>query len=165
MMTEAETQVEIAPTINGDRRTLRVSTNLMLADLLRDRLGLKGCKIACDAGVCGACTVLMNQQPVAACSMFAFETDGADIVTIEGVGTNGLDPIQLAFLRGDAFQCGYCTPGMILSTKALLANVADPSESEIRELLGGNLCRCTGYQMIIEAVRAAAASLRGSDTQ
>jgi carbon-monoxide dehydrogenase small subunit len=149
--------LEVSTTVNGKRQTLTLPTNLVLADLLRDQLGLKGCKVACDGAVCGACTVLVDGQPVTACSTFAFQIDGAEVTTIEGLGgAGGPDPVQQAFLDCDAFQCGFCTPGMILSVKALLAQTPQPDEATIREWLGGNLCRCTGYQMIVEAVKAAA---------
>jgi carbon-monoxide dehydrogenase small subunit len=166
MLITAPSLVEVTATINGERRTAMVATNVVLADLLRDQLSLKGCKVACDGAVCGACTVLVNGQPVAACSTFAFQIDGAEVTTIEGLGgVAALDPVQQAFLDCDAFQCGFCTPGMILSVKALLAQMPEPDEATIREWLGGNLCRCTGYQMIVEAVKAAAATLREAHAQ
>jgi carbon-monoxide dehydrogenase small subunit len=152
---------DVVATINGVRRTMAVGTNVVLADLLRDMLGLKGCKIACDGGVCGACTVLVDGQPVASCSMFAFEIDGKQVTTIEGLGdTESLHPVQKIFLERDAFQCGFCTSGMILSVTALLAAHPDPDEATIRRWLDGSICRCTGYQMIIEAVQLAALEMR-----
>jgi carbon-monoxide dehydrogenase small subunit len=156
--------VEIALTVNGRQREMTVATNAVLADVLRETLGLKGCKVACDAGVCGACTVLLNGAPAAACSTFAFEADGAEVTTIEGLGTPD-DPhvLQRVFLERDAFQCGYCTAGMILAVKALLAADPDPDEATIRAWMSGNVCRCTGYVMIVEAVQAAAAAMRGGD--
>jgi aerobic carbon-monoxide dehydrogenase small subunit len=153
-MTEA---IEIAVTINGCAHRLAVPPRRILADLLREDLQLLGCKIGCDQAVCGACTVLVDDLPVAACATFAFEVDGKAVTTIEGLAEGGaLDLVQRAFLEYGGFQCGFCTPGMILSVKALLARYPDPDEELIRQWLNANICRCTGYQMIIEAVRAAA---------
>ncbi|MBC7941581.1 MAG: (2Fe-2S)-binding protein [Chitinophagaceae bacterium] len=154
------TSVEVRLELNGIQRTLTVATHAVLADVLRDDCGLQGCHIACDAGVCGACTVLIDGQPSAACSALAFEADGAVLTTIEGLGDAALHPLQRAFLEREAFQCGYCTGGMILAAHALLRENPDPDEAAIRAALAGNLCRCTGYQMIIEAVQAAAAAMR-----
>ena len=149
--------VEIAVTINGRAHRLSVPPRRVLADVLRDDLHLSGCKIGCDQAVCGACTVLIDDMPITACATFAFEVDGKAVTTIEGLSQGGdLDPVQRAFLEHGAFQCGFCTPGMILSIKALLARRPDPDEALIRQWLDANICRCTGYQMIIEAVRAAA---------
>jgi aerobic carbon-monoxide dehydrogenase small subunit len=149
--------IDITLTINGRTHRLSVPPRRILADLLRDELHLTGCKIGCDQAVCGACTVLVDDLPVTACSSFAFEFDGKNLTTIEGIAADGaLDPVQRAFLDHGAFQCGFCTPGMVLSVKALLARHPDPDEPVIRQWLNANICRCTGYQMIIEAVRAAA---------
>jgi carbon-monoxide dehydrogenase small subunit len=149
--------IDITLTVNGRTYRLSVPPRRMLADLLRDELRLTGCKIGCDQAVCGACTVLVDEMPVTACATFAFEVDGKAVTTIEGLGCAGaLHPIQQAFLEHGALQCGFCTPGMILSVKALLARYPDPDEPLIRQWLSANICRCTGYQMIIEAVRAAA---------
>ena len=149
--------IEIAVTINGRAHRLAVLPRRVLADVLREDLQLLGCKIGCDQAVCGACTVLVDDMPVTACTTFAFELDGKAVMTIEGLAENdALDPIQRAFLEHGAFQCGFCTPGMILSAKALLARHPDPDEVLIRQWLNANICRCTGYQMIVEAVRAAA---------
>ena len=148
--------IEIALTVNGAPRRLTVLPNLVLADLLREDLGLTGCKIGCDQAACGACTVLVDGLPTTACTTFAFEIDGKNLVTIEGLGDGGTHPVQRAFLDHTAFQCGFCTPGMILSVVALLARHPDPDETTIRQWLSANVCRCTGYQMIIDAVRAAA---------
>ena len=155
-MTEA---IEIAVTINGRAHRLNVAPRRVLADVLREDLQLLGCKIGCDQAVCGACTELVDEMPVTACTTFAFEVDRKTVITIEGLAEGGgLDPVQRAFLEHGAFQCGFCTPGMILSVKALLARHPEPDEALIRQWLSANICRCTGYQMIVEAVRAAARS-------
>src|SRR5258706_6863902 len=147
MLMTAPSLVEVTATINGERRALTVTTNAMLVDVLRDTLGLKGCKLACDAAVCGACTVLVDDAPATACSTFAFEIDGKEVTTIEGLG-DPMTPHALhqAFLENVAFQCGFCTPGMILSVKALLAANPDPNDAAIRAWLAGNICPCPGYQ-------------------
>jgi aerobic carbon-monoxide dehydrogenase small subunit len=151
------TDIDITVTINRRTYRLNVPPNRVVADLLREDLQLIGCKIGCDQAVCGACTVLVDGLPTTACTTFAFELDGTAVTTIEGLSEGGkLHSIQRAFLEHSAFQCGFCTPGMILSVKALLENHHDPDEMTIRQWLDANICRCTGYQMIIEAVRAAA---------
>lgn len=143
--------------LNGISRRLEVAPHAVLADVLRERFGLIGCKIACDQGVCGACTVLVNSRPVAACSTFMFAVDGAEITTIEGLAADDtLHRVQQAFLSQKAFQCGFCTSGMILSAVALLAEQPGADDETIRAWLGGNLCRCTGYGPILAAVREAA---------
>ena len=149
--------IEIAVTINRRTHRLTVPPRRVLADVLREDLQLLGCKIGCDQAVCGACTVLVDDMPVTACTTFAFELDGKAVTTIEGLAEGGgLDPVQRAFLEHSAFQCGFCTSGMILSVKALLARHPEPDDALIRQWLNANICRCTGYQMIVEAVRAAA---------
>src|SRR5271156_2756490 len=149
--------IEIAVTINGRAHRLAVPPRRVLADVLREDLQLLGCKIGCDQAVCGACPVLVDALPVTACTTFAFELDGKAVTTIEGLAEGGaLDPVQRAFLEHGAFQCGFCKPGMILSVKARLARHPEPDEGLIRRWLTANICRCTGYQMIVEAVRAAA---------
>jgi len=149
--------IDITLTVNGRAHRLSVVPRRVLADVLREELYLTGCKIGCDQAVCGACTVLVDNIPVTACTTFAFELDGKAVTTIEGVAEGEtLHPIQQAFLEHGAFQCGFCTPGMVLSVKALLARHPDPDEALIRKWLSANICRCTGYQMIIEAVQAAA---------
>jgi aerobic carbon-monoxide dehydrogenase small subunit len=153
--------IEIEVTVNGHVHRLSVASRRVLADLLREELGLTGCKIGCDQAVCGACTVLADDVPTTACATFAFELDGKRVTTIEGLAVAGaLHPIQRAFLEHGAFQCGFCTPGMILSVKALLARHPDPDAKLIRQWLDANICRCTGYQMIVEAVQAAASAVR-----
>ena len=155
-------RVDIAITVNRRLYRLRVPPNRVVADLLREDLLLTGCKIGCDQAVCGACTVLVDGLPATACTTFAFELDGTALTTIEGLSEGGaLHPIQRAFLEHSGFQCGFCTPGMILSVKALLDHHRDPDEMTIRQWLGANICRCTGYQMIVEAVRAAAKAMAG----
>jgi carbon-monoxide dehydrogenase small subunit len=147
----------LSMTVNGAPRTCEVASNAVLADVLRDALGLRGCKVACDQGVCGACTVLMDGRPVAACATFAFAADGRSVVTVEGLAQDGiLHAVQASFLENAAFQCGFCTSGMMLSIVALLRAHPAPDDDTIRDWLGGNLCRCTGYAQIVEAVRQAA---------
>jgi carbon-monoxide dehydrogenase small subunit len=148
--------IDITLMVNGAPQRLSVAPNRILVDLLREDLALTGCKIGCDQAVCGACTVLVDGHPATACTTFAFELDGKSVLTIEGLGNVTLHPVQRAFLDNTAFQCGFCTPGMILSVTALLAQHPDPDETTIRQWLNANICRCTGYQMIIDAVRAAA---------
>lgn len=144
--------------INGQRRQAGVAPNLLLIDFLRDTEQLKGAKIGCSRGVCGSCTVLIDGIPVAACSKFAFQIDAAQVTTIEGLADGDtLDVVQQAFVDHAAFQCGYCTPGMILLTKALLAHHDDPDRATIVDWLSSNVCRCTGYSQIIAAVEAAVA--------
>jgi len=152
--------IDISLTINGRRHRLSVAPRRVLADVLREELFLTGCKIGCDQAICGACTVLVGDLPVTACTTFAFELDGKSVTTIEGMADDEtLHPIQRAFLEHGGFQCGFCTPGMVLSVKALLARHLDPDEATIRGWLAANICRCTGYQMIVEAVQAAAKSV------
>lgn len=144
-------------TVNGKRRILDVPPNETLLQTLRERLDLTGTKESCGTGDCGACTVIVNGRAMNSCLMLALEADGTDILTIEGLARDGkLDPIQLAYKRYVALQCGYCTPGFVMATKALLDENPNPTDEEIKEALSGNLCRCTGYTKIVEAV----ASLR-----
>ncbi len=143
--------------VNGVRHVVDVPVQYTLLDLLRYTLGLIGTKESCREGACGACTVLMDDRPVASCLVLAASADGRSVMTIEGVGTvEALHPLQEAFVETGAIQCGYCTPGMILSALALLRDVPEPHEAQIRQALSGNLCRCTGYAKIIEAVQLAA---------
>lgn len=146
----------IALTVNGDMHTLLVKGNATLTNTLRDQLNLTGTKRGCELGDCGSCTVLLDGKPVNSCMILAVEADGREIITIEGVASNGkLDAIQESMLNHGAVQCGYCTPGMVLSAKALLTRNPHPTETEVREAIAGNLCRCTGYVHIVEAVLAA----------
>lgn len=143
--------------INGDDAEAAVRDNETLLDFLRDDLGLTGTKKGCEQGECGACTVQLDDLPVNSCSTLAVECDGHEITTIEGVAKGGkLHPIQQEFIDKWALQCGYCTPGMIISAKCLLEHNPHPTELEIREAIEGNLCRCTGYAKIVEAIQAAA---------
>jgi carbon-monoxide dehydrogenase small subunit len=148
----------ITLTVNNQEYELAVEPNLTLLDLLRYRLELTGTKKGCDEGDCGACTVIMNGKAVSSCLVLAVQADGKEILTIEGMETEeGIHPIQQAFIDNGAIQCGFCTPGMILSAKALLDRNSHPSEEEIRTAISGNLCRCTGYQKIVEAIEEAGA--------
>jgi carbon-monoxide dehydrogenase small subunit len=142
--------------VNGDARTVLVKGNAILANVLRDELNLTGTKKGCELGDCGSCTVLLEGKPVDSCMVLALEADGREITTIEGVAVNSkLDAIQEAMINYAAVQCGYCTPGMVLSAKALLTRNPHPTEPEVREAISGNLCRCTGYVHIVEAILAA----------
>jgi len=148
--------------LNGREIEAEVEPNTLLLNLLRERLHLTGAKYGCGIGECGACTVLLDGEPILSCLTLAVEVDGREITTIEGLAENGeLHPLQRAFLEEGAVQCGFCTPGMILTAKALLDENPNPSEDEIREYLKGNLCRCTGYVNIIRAVKRAAGEMRG----
>ena len=149
---------QISITINGQPHTDSVEPRLLLIHYLRDVLGLTGPHIGCETSLCGACTVMLDGRAIKSCSMFAVQADGKKITTIEGLAAdNGkLDPVQEAFWNEHGLQCGFCTPGMILSTKQLLADNPNPTDQEIRHGLEGNICRCTGYQHIVNAVKAAA---------
>lgn len=152
----------ISLTVNGDQHELLVETSWTLLETLRDHLRLTGTKEGCSNGNCGACTVMIDGRTANSCLVLAAEMDGNEITTIEGIATQGkLNPVQEAFIKDGALQCGFCTPGFIVSTTALLQRDPDPSEVEIRTRLAGNLCRCTGYDKIIMAVEDAAAMLRG----
>jgi len=149
--------VAISLTVNGQPVTAEVEPRMTLADFLRDQLGLTGTKLGCEHGICGSCTVLWDGAAVRSCLALAAQADGATITTIEGlVADSTLHPVQQAFWDEHALQCGFCTPGMVLTAVALLQENPNPSEAEIRETLSGNLCRCTGYQNIVRAVRVAA---------
>ncbi len=145
--------VDIEFTLNGSPIKLEVKPNETLLDLLRYRLKLTGSKRGCNRGECGACTVLMNSKPVASCLILALKADGKDVLTIEGLGSPGmLHPLQEAFIINNTVQCGFCTPGIIMSAKALLDENPNPSREDIQEAISGNLCRCTGYLPIMEAI-------------
>jgi len=148
---------DIAVTVNGELETLSVPAGMTLLELLRDRLYLTGTKEGCGAGECGACTVILGDRPVNACLILAAETDGKEVRTVEGeASAASLSVLQQSFIDAGAIQCGFCTPGMIMSARALLARNPNPSDEEIKEAVAGNLCRCTGYEAIINAVRMAA---------
>ena len=148
-------------TLNGRAVSRAVPTHRLLLDLLRDEIGMTGTKEGCGTGDCGACTVFLNGKPVNSCLVLSGELNGADIVTIEGLKIGPeLHPVQKAFVQDGGAQCGYCTPGMLMMSKALLDENANPTEEEIRYALSGNLCRCTGYAKIVQAVQDAAAMLR-----
>jgi aerobic carbon-monoxide dehydrogenase small subunit len=151
----------VTVTVNGERRSAEVEPRMLLVHFLRETLGLRGTHIGCDTSSCGACTVLMDGVPIKSCTALAVQADGREITTVEGLeSTEGLHPIQTAFHEQHGLQCGFCTPGMMLTSIALLRENPDPSEEEIRWALSGNVCRCTGYQNIVKAVRAAAEASR-----
>ncbi len=153
----------ISITVNHETEQVVVPSNMTLMQMLRESLSLTGTKNGCSAGECGACTVLMNGEPVNSCMVLAAECDGAEITTVEGLARDRqLDPVQQALLEAGGVQCGFCTPGILLASRALLDRNPDPSEQEIAEALVGNLCRCTGYARIIRAVREAARSKLGT---
>jgi aerobic-type carbon monoxide dehydrogenase small subunit (CoxS/CutS family) len=156
----------ISVTVNGVPRTGEAEPRMTLADFVRERLGLTGTHLGCEHGVCGACTVLLDGRSVRSCLLFAVQADGHEITTVEGLASPGpdgsdvLDPLQAAFHEKHALQCGFCTPGFLLAARELLAANPDPTEESVRDGLSGNLCRCTGYQNIVEAVLLAAARMR-----
>ena len=157
--------MDVAFTLNGKPAGASSEPRELLVDVLRERFGLRGAKRSCDIGVCGACTVLVDGLPCSSCSTLAADAAGRSVTTIEGLGTpQALDPIQQAFIEHGALQCGFCTPGMVLAVKALLASVESPTEDQVRHYLHGNVCRCTGYVKIIEAVMDLA-SKRGIDAK
>jgi aerobic-type carbon monoxide dehydrogenase small subunit (CoxS/CutS family) len=159
--TELNSEITVETMVNGQRVTRTVEARRMLLDFVRDDLGLKGTKRSCDSQVCGACTVLVDGLPVSSCCTLAYEATGKQVTTIEGLSRNGsLDPVQEAFIAESAIQCGFCTPGMILAVKALLEENPDPTRDEIEANLSSNLCRCTGYWNIIDAVERAAQRLQ-----
>jgi carbon-monoxide dehydrogenase small subunit len=149
-----ETHIHLHFTLNGEEVNLTVPANRRLLDLLREDLGLTGTKEGCGVGECGACTVILDGQAVNACLVLAAQIHQCDLLTIEGLHRNGkLHPLQESFLKHGAVQCGFCTPGMLLSAYALLNQTPNPSEAEINEAIAGNLCRCTGYKQIIDAIK------------
>ncbi|MBA3432863.1 MAG: (2Fe-2S)-binding protein [Actinobacteria bacterium] len=152
----------VALVVNGEPRSLEVEPRTLLVHALRDGLGLTGAHVGCDTSQCGACTVLLDGRAVKSCTLLALQADGAELQTIEGLGSDGEQhPIQRAFVEHHGLQCGFCTPGMILTAADLLARDPDPDEAAIRRSIRGNFCRCTGYQSIVESIRAAGAALRG----
>ncbi len=153
----------ISLTVNGEARTLAVAANETLLDVLRERLDLTGAKRVCDRGECGGCTVLLDGAPVYACMLLAARADGRSVTTVEGLAKGGkLHPVQEAFVENDGYQCGYCTPGFVMTTAGFLAKNASPSLDEIKLALSGNLCRCGNYAKIYKAVASAAAKMKGA---
>jgi len=153
--------VRISLKVNGRAHTSEVEPRLLLVHYLRDTLGLTGTHIGCETSICGACTVLVDGKAVKACTLLAVQADGRDLTTIEGLAKDGkLHPVQEGFWEEHGLQCGYCTPGMILAGAALLAENPDPGEAEIRRAIAGNLCRCTGYQHIVNALQSAAKKMK-----
>ena len=156
---------EVTLTVNGTERTIEVEPRRLLVHAIREDLDMTGTHIGCDTGNCGACTVLVDGEPIKSCLMFAGQADGSEVLTVEGMeglpaSDGDLHPLQEGFREEHGLQCGYCTPGMLMSGKALLDSNPDPSEAEIREAISGNLCRCTGYQGIVNAMAAAAERIR-----
>jgi aerobic-type carbon monoxide dehydrogenase small subunit (CoxS/CutS family) len=154
--------VRVATTVNGTRHEREVEPRLLLADFIRHELGLTGTHVGCEHGVCGACTILVDGVPMRACLMFAVQANGRALETVEGLAPerDRLHPLQEAFRDAHGLQCGFCTPGILMTMKAFLDENANPGEAEIREALSGNLCRCTGYQHIVDAVKLAAERAR-----
>ena len=158
-------------TVNGAERQARVMPRLLLADLLREEFGLTGTHLGCEHGACGACTVLVDGEPIRSCLLFAVQADGCRVQTVEGLAARGsqpdevLHPLQEAFRQRHALQCGFCTPGILMTLAAYLREHPSPTEADIRETLSGNLCRCTGYQNIVLAALDAAASLRAAEVR
>ena len=163
MATDAAPQLyAVEAVVNGVERSASVEARLLLVHLLRETLGLTGTHIGCDTTSCGACTVLVDGVPMKSCTMLAVQAQGAEIVTVEGLAAGGqLHPIQEAFHQEHGLQCGFCTPGMMLTSVALLAENPSPTDEDIRWAISGQICRCTGYQNIIKAVHAAAAQMKG----
>ena len=165
MTTESQpTQVQVKLTLNGAEREAVVEPRLLLVHFIRETISLTGTHIGCDTSHCGACTVLLDGRPVKSCTMFAVQANGREIRTVEGLAEGGkLHPIQQAFTEEHGLQCGFCTPGMMMTGVAFLEDNPDPSEAEIRRAISGNLCRCTGYVNIVKAYQSAAAKLRITD--
>jgi len=151
----------VSVTVNGARYERTVEPRLLLSDFLRHELGLTGTHVGCEHGVCGACTIIFDRQPVRSCLMLAVQANGHEITTVEGLGTmDDLHPLQEAFREAHAVQCAFCTPGFLMTLVPFLEENPDPTEAEIREAISGNLCRCTGYQHIVDAVQLAAEKMR-----
>ena len=153
---------EVQLTVNGEQYSAEVEPRLLLSDFLRHRISLTGTHVGCEHGICGACTVLLDGEPVRSCLMFATQADGANLATIEGLaGAEGeLHPVQQAFHEAHGMQCGFCTPGFVMSVVALLESNPEASDEELMDALSGNLCRCTGYANIVEAAKMARAAMR-----
>jgi carbon-monoxide dehydrogenase small subunit len=160
-MSESIQVVPITVTVNGKTYEREVEPRLLLVEFIRETLGLTGTHIGCDTSFCGACTIIVDGDAVKSCTLLAVQADGSEILTVEGLGQDGdLHPLQQAFSQNHGLQCGFCTPGMLMSSLALLAENPDPDIKDIRKRLGGNVCRCTGYQNIIKSVFDAAKNLR-----
>jgi len=158
--------LEVSISVNGTSQSSDVEPRRLLVHYLREDLGLTGTHVGCETGYCGACTVIVDGRAVKSCTMFAVQADGAEVRTVEGAANDGeLHPVQEGFWERHGLQCGYCTPGMIMSSIALLEENDDPSEDEIRHGIEGNLCRCTGYHNIVRSVQYASAKLRGEEPQ
>ncbi len=153
--------MELTLSVNGEEWVLSVAAPDVLLDVLRERVGTKSPKIGCERGDCGSCTVLVDGRTVRSCLVLAVEADGHEITTVEGIGADQLSELQDLFISSNSFQCGFCAPGIVLSATELLARNPDPSRHEVQEALSGNLCRCTGYEPIIEAVLAAGTTSKG----
>ena len=164
LSTRADAQtIPVSFMLNGHLQEIDVEPHELLLDVVRERLGLTGVKRSCDVQVCGACTLLVDGRPVSACTTLAFEVRGRSVLTIEGLAENGkLHPLQECFIEHGGFQCGFCTPGMILAAKALLDENPNPTEDELKHFMHGNICRCTGYKKIIESIMAAAQKMRAA---
>jgi aerobic carbon-monoxide dehydrogenase small subunit len=159
-MSDGPERVSLRVNVNGSSHTLEVEPRLLLVDLLREELNLTGTHIGCDTSYCGACTVLLNGATVKSCTVFAIQADQGEVLTVEGLARDGeLHPIQKAFAECHGLQCGYCTPGLLMSTYYLLSRNLRPTRKEIRKAIAGNTCRCTGYQNVLKAVGAAAESM------
>lgn len=162
-MPEAASKIEITVKVNGKQYSRSVEPRMLLVEFLREELDLTGTHIGCDTSYCGACTVSLNGATAKSCTLFAFQADGGEILTVEGLEKNGeLDSLQKAFAESYGLQCGYCTPGILMSTQHLLTRNTDPSEKDIRKAIAGNTCRCTGYQNVFKAIRAAARRSKGA---
>jgi aerobic carbon-monoxide dehydrogenase small subunit len=160
-MPDAAKKIPIQVSVNGKKHALEVEPRMLLVELLREQLDLTGTHIGCDTSFCGACTVLLNGAPVKSCTLFAFQANQAEVTTVEGLEQDGkLHPVQQAFAEHHGLQCGYCTPGMLLSALDLLRRKQNPTEKDVRKAIAGNCCRCTGYQNIFKSVRAAAQSMQ-----
>ncbi len=160
-MSESTQLIPVTITVNGKIYERNIEARLLLVEFIRETLGLTGTHIGCDTSYCGACTIIVDGDTVKSCTLLAVQADGCEILTVEGLEKDGeLHPLQQAFSQNHGLQCGYCTPGMLMSSLALLAKNPDPDIKDIRKQLGGNLCRCTGYQNIIKSVQAAAKDLR-----
>ncbi len=161
LVRRAEQTIPVTFTVNGKQHEMDVEPHELLLDVVRNRLGLTGAKRSCDMQVCGTCTLLLDGRPVSSCTLPAFEARGRDILTIEGLAQQGkLHPLQQAFIDKGGFQCGFCTPGMLLTAKTMLAENPKPTKEEVIQYMEGNLCRCTGYKKIVESILAAAEKMR-----